>query len=102
MYNGSLYVGTFPNGQVLVLNNNVITKIFSINVCSSSYIISLYFDNFGYMGLMCYGQKYYVVYDYNGNYMNIMIPTAINPFISFVDTHGRLILNNQYELDIYF
>lgn len=102
VYNESLYVGVYTGNVVLVLQNSVITKVFSINSCTSGLFTSVIFDFVGYMAIVCYLQNSITLYDYNGNYMNVVQASTSYPYILDIDAAGRMILTTARQLDIYY
>ena len=100
-YMNTLFVGT-KNGSVLVLENETIKTVYN-DVCEqTSTVSSILIDEFGYMAVTCYQINMVHLYNVNGANMNISIPTAARPFNIAIDSHGRLIINTPYELDIYY
>ena len=103
-FNGSIYAGIINSKQVIVIQNGLVSKYFTVNQCTSSQdsIFSITVDIFGYFELTCYNSKLIVVYDSNGNYMNASIPTSADPYVSAIDSDGRLVLMTYKSLDIYY
>ena len=104
LFNGSIYGGVINSNQVIVIQNGLVSKYFTVNQCSVSQdsIFSITVDIFGYFALTCLLSKLIVVYDSNGNYMNASIPTSTYPYVSAIDTSGRFVLMTYKSLDIYY
>ena len=102
--NNNLYVGTcyFVSTDILVYQNDVLTKMYDTTACPKDCITSFYVDYKGNMAIVCYSQNYVALYDPNGNYLNIKMPTPANPFIVTFDNYGRLILTTLKQLSIYY
>ena len=73
----------------MVIENFVITKIFTITGCTSGSIVGITIDNYGSFVAQCGGTKNLQVYDYNGNFLE-SYATTTGSFIR-VDGNGRLI-----------
>jgi hypothetical protein len=101
MYKGNLYVGTFNNNKVLVLKNEEITKSYTISDCASI-ISGITIDKNGYMAISCYGSASLFVYDNNGKNMNVSMHTPPFPYLSAIDSMGRLIMTSGMEFSIYY
>ena len=100
-YMNTLFVGT-KNGSMLVLENEKIKTVYN-DVCEqTSTVTSILIDKFGYMVVTCNQINMTHLYNINGIFMNISIPTAARPFNIAIDSHGRLIINTPNELDIYY
>ena len=103
-FNGSIYAGILNSNQVIVIQNGLVSKYFSVNQCplSQSSIESIIVDAFGYFAFTCRLSNLIVVYDSNGNYMNASIPTSTYPYVSAIDTSGRFVIMTSKSLDIYY
>jgi hypothetical protein len=100
-YKNELFVGT-ANGQILVIQNKTITKVYN-TLCSGERTSSFLFDNNGYISIQCYaGIAGSHIYHINGTYMNISLPTATSNFGMKIDSKGRLIATSANELNIFY
>ena len=103
-FNGSIYAGVLNSNQVIVIQNGLVSKYFTVNQCPVSHysILSFTVDTFGYFALTCYSSNIIVVYDSNGNYMNAFIPTSPFPITSAIDADKRFVIMTSKSLDIYY
>ena len=104
IFNGSIYAGIFMSNQVIVIQNGLVSKYFTVNqfLVSQSSMTSITVDAFGYLTLSCELCNLLVVYDANGNYMNASIPTSPGSYISAIDADGRFVVMTSKSLDIYY
>ena len=103
-FNRNLYASVLNNNQVLVIQDGLVTKYFTVNQCpiAKSQISSITVDSFGYLAMSCFASNQVVVYDSNGNYMNTSTSTSPNPYITAIDSKGRFVLMSSTSLDIYY
>ena len=103
-FNGSIYAGVLNSNQVIVIQNGMVSKYFSVNQCpvGQSSIESITVDAFGYFALTCRYSNLIVVYDSNGGYMYASLTTSGSPYISAIDADGRFVIMNSKSLDIYY
>ena len=97
--NGELYVGISSSAQVLVLQNNTISNVLTINSCLGVY--SIYFANNGYMLTACFSNNIATISNLSGVSQNISISTSMYPTVATVDSQGRLIVISVNQVDIY-
>ena len=76
-FNGSIYAGVLDSNQVIVIQNGLVSRYFTVNQCPVSpyYIFSITVDTFGNLALSCLSSNLIVVHDLNGNYMNASLTT---------------------------
>ena len=103
-FNGNIYAGVLNSNQVIVIQNGLVSKYFTVNQCPvrEFQIVSITVDTFGYFALSCFNSNLIVVYDSNGNYMNTYIQTSAYPYISAIDADGRFVIVTSKSLDIYY
>ena len=100
IYNSIIYVGLFKSNQVLVIENSLIAKSFTVDQYAEQMGISV--DSFGYLAIVCYASQLIAVYDSNGNYTNTQISTSRFPHTVSTDASGRLVVMTARSLDIYY
>ena len=95
IFNGNIYAGVLNSNQVIVIQNGLVSKYFTVNQFdNNNSILSITVDAFGYFALTCLNINRIVVYDSNVNYMNAFIPTLSLPYISAIDADGRFVIMN--------
>ena len=99
-FNGKLYVGISNTSQVLVLQNNAISNVYTISSCLGIY--SIYFGNNGYVATPCYLNNIATISNLNGVSENLTISTGIYPTLVTVDSEGRLVVISVNQIDIYY
>ena len=97
----TLYAGVLSS-QIIVIQNNVVSKYFSLPTCSHSSYISVTIDSFGNLAISCFLESAIFLYDSNGNYLNISIQTTGNPFMTAIDSNGRFVVMTQKSLEIFY
>jgi hypothetical protein len=87
----------------LIFQNQIQTTSYNTNsACSSDCITSFLVDYTGNIVKGCNTQNLLALYDANGIYQNQKIVTSNNPFVTAVDSKGRLIVVTMYSLDIFY
>ena len=102
-FTANIYAGVFKSNQVIVIQNGLVSKYFTVNQFdNNNSILSITVDTFGYLALTCTASNQIVVYDANGNYMNASLTTSASPHISAIDSSGRFVIMTSKSLDIYY
>ena len=99
-YKNYIYVGVYLSGKLLVIENKVIIKTFS--VCSST-PTSILIDHYGYMAISCFEQKSsYLYYSANVSYTGRNLTYTVKPYFMNFDSNGRFDLISPSQIDIYY
>ena len=96
----NLFVGT-ATAQVLLINNNFITKVFYANSCLSSIITSINFDPYSNLIIGCQGQNQIAAYDFNGNFLDSILTVSPNLEYAVLDSKGRLFIAGDVYFQVY-
>ena len=102
-FDGSIYASVLNSNQVLVIQNGLVSRYFTVSQCPVSLhtILAITVDSFGYVALSCYSGNLIFIYDSNGNYMNSIL-TSPYPHVSAIDADRRFVIMNSKYLDIYY
>lgn len=101
IFNGNLYAGLFDENKIKVIQNKNIIKEITVGQCAGE-ITGITVDAFGYLAISCHESQLLTVYDSDGNYMNSQITTSSSPYVTSVDSKGRLVIMTENSLDIYY
>ena len=103
-YNGIFYAGILNSNKFLIVQNGAIIKTVTVSQCSVNVwnMVAIAVDSFGYLAVGCQANKYYGVYDSNGNFQNIAINSLSTGSSTGFDASGRYIIMDGSSIDIYY
>ena len=91
----------FNNFFYLTDYNHPLIRISLSAYCSiSSHFNSIYFDQYGYMILTCGTTQKAILFSFNLTFMNVVMNTSYVPYLSIMDSKGRLISTSNQGLKI--
>ena len=94
--NGEMVVGDI-NGRVNFFQNSSIIQ----TQCTGE-ILTILFDGYNQMLVLCGSSPYMYIYHLNGSYTGINFPICNSPAYVNFDSKNRLIITCQTEIDIYY
>ncbi len=99
-YENKIFVGTLTNGNVLVIQNKSISQVWT-TPCAGL-IASINIDQYGYIMISCFYQhKIFLLYK-NGTSTGKSLNTTYSPSFVSVDQKGRIIVNGNGKLQLFF
>ncbi len=99
-YENKIFVGTYANGNLLVIQNKSISQVWT-TPCTGC-VSSINIDQYGYIMISCFYQnKMFLLYK-NGTSTGKSLTTTFNPSYVSVDQKGRIIVNGDGKLELFF
>ena len=103
-FNDIIYASIAHSNEIIAIQNHTITKLTTVDKCSGkdNQLTSISVDSYGYLAITCHNNQLITIYDVNGNYKNTQLSTSKYPFMTSIDSKGRLIVTTENSLDIYY
>jgi hypothetical protein len=89
-YNNEIYVGT-TSGSVLVVANKIVIRSFT--ACSSDFISSMVFDNFGLMAIACRDEYRVKLFHSNGTDTTKIFSYSVEVYDVQFESKGHFVVS---------
>ncbi len=99
-YGKKILVGTLENGRLLIIENKSISQVWT-TPCTGM-VSSINIDQYGYIMISCFStNKIFLLYK-NGTSTGKSLNTTFRPSFVSVDQKGRIIVNDDGNLELIF